>query len=452
MNTPPINSVSVLFIFKNKIFTVQRQSYLKAFPGYLSFPGGKIDIDESSKPYKTKFLSEYDATLMRALQREIQEELGYDLEAGVNSGEVFSVSELAEVLAPEFAQLRFRTWFYRVDLNKKINFRLDSGEFEIGFWESPKALLDNFRAGNSLMVPPTRWVLKQLQNAPKAKQLGYLSENYEKKDKVPCLEILEGIEILAVRSSTLPPASRTNAFLLGDHDAPQLLVDPSPNSKKEFQRLLNTIENRKIDSIFITHHHPDHHQFSNQLALKLNIPIILSTDTQKRLANKFGPDYFEKIKLHNSVENEEVTKWHGIPVRVFEIPGHDAGHLGLAPDSMKWFIVGDLIQGVGTVVIPSPEGNMASYFSTLEKIIALNPEVIIPSHGIPTRSTHRLKETLKHRIKRESQILTLYNSGFSKQEILEKLYLGIDPRLKKLAFQNIESHILKLHGENKLII
>ena len=452
MNSPPISSVSVLFIFKDKILTVQRQSYLKAFPGYLAFPGGKVDKDESSKPFITKFLSENDAILMRALKREILEELGYDLEAGINNGEVISVSELAEVLAPEFAQLRYRTWFYRVDLNKKINFRLDSGEFAKSFWESPYKLLENFRAGNSLMVPPTRWVLEKLQKIPKAKHLGNLSENYENKDKVPCLEMMEGIETLAVKSATLPPANRTNSFLLGDSDAPKLLVDPSPNSKKEFQRLLNTIEERKINSIFLTHHHPDHHQFSNQLARKLSIPIILSRDTQQRLANKFGSDYFEKIKLHNSVENEEVTKWHGTPVRVFEIPGHDAGHLGLAPDSMKWFIVGDLIQGIGTVVIPPPEGDMAAYFSTLEKVIALNPEVIIPSHGIPTRSTHRLKETLKHRIERESQILKLYNSGVSKQEILEKLYVGLEPRLKKLAFQNIESHLLKLNKENKLII
>jgi len=452
MNSLPINSVSVLFIFKEKILTVQRQSYLKAFPGYLAFPGGKIDKDESSKPFKTKFLSENDAIHMRALQREIHEELGYDLEEGINNGEVVSVSELAEVLAPEFAQLRFRTWFYRVDLSKKINFRLDSGEFAISFWESPEALLEKFRSENSLMVPPTRWVLENLKNLPKAKNLGNLSENYEYKNKVPCLEMLEGIKTLAVKSATLPPANRTNSFLIGDKNAPKLLVDPSPNSKKEFQRLLNTIDDREIDSIFLTHHHPDHHQFSNQLARRLNVPIILSRDTQQRLVNKYGSDYFSKIKLHNSVENEEVTRWHGISVRVFEIPGHDAGHLGLAPDSMKWFIVGDLIQGIGSVVIPSPEGDMAAYFSTLEKVIALNPEVIIPSHGIPTRSTHRLKETLKHRIERESQILQLYNSGVSKQEILEKLYVGIDIRLKKLAFQNIESHLIKLHKENKLRI
>ena len=94
---------------------------------------------------------------------------------------------------------------------------------------------------------------------------------------------------------------------------------------------------------------------------------------------------------------------------------------------------------------------MATYFKTLEKVIALNPEVIIPSHGIPMRTTHRLIETLKHRRERESQILKLSKSGNSKQEILEQLYKGIDPRLHQLALQNIEAHLVKLYQEEQLI-
>ena len=452
MNNPKlINSVSVLFFYKEKIFAVQRQSFLKAFPGYHAFPGGKVDKNESSIPFKTKFLCEYDATLMRALQREIHEELGYDLEKGIKNGDVSSISELAKVLAPEFAPERFKTWFYRIDLNNKISFRISSQEFEDSFWKSPKELLDKYHAGDSLMVPPTRRTLEKLQKIPKARQFGDLSENYDYKNMVPCLEMFKGILMLSVKSVTLPPANRTNAFLLGDKDAPKLLVDPSPNSKKEFQKLLNTIKDIKIDSIFLTHHHPDHHQFSNKLARQLNIPILLSKDTLTRLVKKYGSDYFGGIKLHKTFESEEVTRWSGTPVRVLEIPGHDAGHLGLAPDSMNWFLVGDLIQGIGTVVIPSPEGDMATYFSTLEKVISLNPKVIIPSHGIPMRSTYRLIETLKHRHEREKQILKLFNSGSSKQEILDKLYLGIEPRLKMLALQNIESHLLKLHKEKRLI-
>lgn len=104
MDSPaPLESVSVLFIHQQKIFTVQRQTYLLAFPGYHAFPGGKIDKDESSLPFKTRMLCDHDSTRMRAIQREILEELDYDLEQGILNGEVLSVSELAEAVAPTFA-------------------------------------------------------------------------------------------------------------------------------------------------------------------------------------------------------------------------------------------------------------------------------------------------------------------------------------------------------------
>ena len=52
MESPkPLESVSVLFMYKEQIFAVQRQPYLLAFPGYQAFPGGKIDKDESSVPF-----------------------------------------------------------------------------------------------------------------------------------------------------------------------------------------------------------------------------------------------------------------------------------------------------------------------------------------------------------------------------------------------------------------
>ena len=450
MNPPPLESVTVIFMHEQQVFAVQRQPYLLAFPGYHAFPGGKIDPDESSIVFETEFLCKYNALRMRALQREVGEELGYDLEDGIKKGEVLSLSELAEALAPPFAPVRFRTWFYRVDLSRRINFKVDTGEFADSFWKTPDELLEFFRSGKSLMVPPTRWVLEGLQKNPQATAFGDLSQDFAENKTVPCMEMLEGVSQYAVKSATLPPASRTNAFMLGDVDAPKLLVDPSPNSAEEYQCLLNTIEGRKLDAIFLTHHHPDHHQFSNHLARKLKLPIILSQDTQQRLTLKNGEDYFEQVELCNPSENEEVTRWHGSAVRVYEIPGHDAGHLGLAPDTLSWFLVGDLIQGIGTVVIPSPEGDMATYFKTLEKVIALNPEVIIPSHGIPMRTTHRLIETLKHRRERESQILKLSKSGKSKQEILEQLYEGIDPHLHLLALQNIEAHLVKLRKEEQL--
>jgi len=449
-NPKPLESVSVLFIHNEQIFAVQRQPYLLAFPGYHAFPGGKIDNDESSVPFKTRILSDHDPRRMRAIQREVMEELGYDIEKAILQDEVLSISELAEAVAPVFAPFRFRTWFYRIDLKKKVRFKADSGEIASSFWSTPENVLDAFSKGKNLMVPPTRWVLKGLVEDPQAKALGDLSERYDEDNRVPSLEMLDGITLLPVRSVTLPPASRTNAIFLGDEDSAKLLIDPSPNSEEEYRRLLTTIQDSVPDAIFLTHHHPDHHQLSNRLARELRIPIILSQDTLQRLTAKFGQQYFENIELQTVSENQQVTCWHGSAVRVYEIPGHDSGHLGLAPDSMAWFLVGDLIQGIGTVVIPSPEGDMATYLSTLKKVISLSPEVIIPSHGIPMRTTHRLEETLKHRLQRESQILKLHQAGKSKQEILMELYSDTDNRLHPAAMQNIESHLAKLRKETVL--
>ena len=94
MNPPPLESVTVIFMHEQQVFAVQRQPYLLAFPGYHAFPGGKIDPDESSIVFETEFLCKYNALRMRALQREVGEELGYDLEDGIKKGEVLSLSDL----------------------------------------------------------------------------------------------------------------------------------------------------------------------------------------------------------------------------------------------------------------------------------------------------------------------------------------------------------------------
>ena len=54
----------------------------------------------------------------------------------------------------------------------------------------------------------------------------------------PLIESLRGVRMILVRSHTLPPATHTNCFLLGDDGAHRVLVDPSPCSTAEMERLL----------------------------------------------------------------------------------------------------------------------------------------------------------------------------------------------------------------------
>jgi ribonuclease/clavin/mitogillin len=116
---------------------------------------------------------------------------------------------------------------------------------------------------------------------------------------------------------------------------------------------------------------------------------------------------------------------------------------------MSWFLVGDLIQTIGTVVIGGPEGDMQKYFHSLKRVIDLNPKNLIPSHGIIIGGTNKLVQTLAHRQEREDQIKELLGMGRNLNEILEVIYVGLKPELLPYAIKTIEAHITKIHNESK---
>jgi glyoxylase-like metal-dependent hydrolase (beta-lactamase superfamily II) len=284
---------------------------------------------------------------------------------------------------------------------------------------------------------------------------------YSNESEVPVIVPVPGIFQLVPKSHTLPQG-RTNCFVIGDPGQDTLIVDPSPRNEREYGKLLRTLkrlENShgfKYISIFITHHHPDHLHLAPQLAKEFSIPVTISRNSFQRLIKRAGKRYFEDIgdnyfkdtRIEHAAEGDVLTSWQGKPIGVYEVPGHDEGQLALAPDSMDWFLVGDLIQSEGTVVIPVEEGDMAKYFQTLERIIQLRPKILLPSHGSAQRSVSVLKKTLKHRKKREKQVLRLHKKNLLPEQMVEIIYRKTDKRLHSLALENIRSHLKKLSSQS----
>jgi hypothetical protein len=88
--------------------------------------------------------------------------------------------------------------------------------------------------------------------------------------------------------------------------------------------------------------------------------------------------------------------------------------------------------------------------NSLQKVILLKPECVIPSHGIPLGGVTILEKTYAHRQMREQQIWDLVKKGHDENEILSSLYFDIPEPILKYAMANIKSHIKKLHIEGKL--
>ncbi|MGH8528782.1 MAG: MBL fold metallo-hydrolase [Nevskiales bacterium] len=450
MPAPIIEAVTAMLICDGEVLLTRRQPQMPVFPGYWAFPGGKIDKTDSSEALAHPLLQPQDPRLLRALCRELQEELGFDLAGACADDEVTYLSEFGRALTPPFMPVRFDTRSYLIELRKKPAFTLDPREIAEIEWHPPAEFYARYERGRLLAAPPTVTTLRALAADPATRCIPVLNYEFDAERYVPCVEMIRGVRQLAVRSNTLPPADRTNAFLIGDTAETRFLVDPAPKNQAELERLLNTATPIGFSAVFLTHHHKDHREYADEIARRLKLPIHLSADTQERIQRKTRGRFFKDVEIKVRGEGEVLTQWLGEPVHIYAVPGHDAGQLALMPESRSWCIVSDLIQGIGTVVISKPEGNMSLYFESLRRVIELNPAVIFPSHGAALGTTYRLQATLAHRIERESQVLELHKKGYSSLRMLPSIYKGIDPRLYPLALRNIQSHLDKLRAESRI--
>ena len=421
-------SVAAILRWKEEIFFIRRSEELEAFPGYYSFPGGSLQKGESRRD---------------ALAREIGEELHFDLKS---SGIVLSVEEYAWAKTPDFVPYRFKTTFYLVDIKEKIPFPHTSTEIDVGHWVCPREALGDFSRGLLLAVAPTVALLEALAQGERGGPLN-LGLRCDGQREIPVIECVGGVVQLLVLSNTLPPAERTNAFLIGDEGEKRILIDPSPRDDGEYRRLLNTMEGHPVDEIFLTHHHGDHHQFSPALAKHWRVPVSMSKYTRDMIVKRWGADYFKDVEVETLGHNSVLTKSRGSPVVAVSVPGHDRGQLAPMVESRAWMIVGDLIQTVGTVVIGGEEGDMAQYFSSLQRAIDLNPRVIFPSHGMPLGGVSRIRKTLAHRKAREKQIKTLLAQGCTEDEMFRCIYRELDPHLEQYARATIRSHLKKIASD-----
>ncbi len=445
-----IDAASIILTYEDEIFLIERQHYLKAFPGYISFPGGKIEPEDAAiakryaVPYGNKAIDE---KILGGAIREGVEELGIDLGLMMEKGEVVGIDHLGVAITPDFNPYRFATHFLRFKLTRRPEMTVDTNEARVSFWLKANLIKQKFEAGEFLAVPPIRKTCIDLGANINLKTIENLNVTYDSESEVPYIEPLQGMMQIMPLSHTLRPATRTNAFLIGD--VCKVLVDPSPLSIEEYEKLKNTVLKFGINEIFLTHHHPDHFEYSNLLSKELDIPVSLSEDTYQRIEKKL-PGFFEGVSLTKRKEGDVITHWLGQPVRVYEVPGHDEGQLALAPDNMNWFLAGDLFQGIGTVVIGDEEGDMKKYMDTLKRVIALNPKVIFPSHGIGLGGTYYLQKTLEHRLMREDEIYKLHQQNYSIDQILLSLYAEVHPALHPYALKNIKKHLEKLRVDGRI--
>jgi glyoxylase-like metal-dependent hydrolase (beta-lactamase superfamily II) len=124
-------------------------------------------------------------------------------------------------------------------------------------------------------------------------------------------------------------------------------------------------------------------------------------------------------------------------------PGHTANHMCYALEEEQALFCGDHVMGWSTSVVAPPDGDMADYLTSLDRLIARGDKILYPTHGSPIATPQDyLRELRAHRMMREMQILESLRPGDDTAATLAaRLYPGLDPKLRAAAASQVQAHL-----------
>jgi glyoxylase-like metal-dependent hydrolase (beta-lactamase superfamily II)/8-oxo-dGTP pyrophosphatase MutT (NUDIX family) len=484
---PTPRDAAAIILLKDRddpmMYWVKRNPKLIFMGGFHAFPGGQLDKDDCNVPV-SECAGHDEATMRACAVREFFEETGVLLARGTEAlergylyqqrqaliSESRSFKQLIEEeklqiagsslapagrwVTPPFAPRRFDTWFFLAWLPEGQEPLVEAGELETGEWIRPTDAIARWEQGEIIMAPPTLHIIKTLAaNTDRPDELPALLASVPEAQRgmVRRIEFMPGIFLFPLKTPTIPPATHTNCFIVGGREV--IVIDPASLYEEE-QRDLDLfisglmMEGRKVREIFITHHHPDHTGGVNHLAGRLGVPVAAHPLTAERVKHS--------IKVDRHVEDGELIELEGEPgwrVRIVHTPGHTRGHLCFYEENTGAILTGDLVAGVGTIVIDPPEGNMRQYFQSLEKLLALPKlSALFPAHGPATGSArHKLEEYVEHRLMREEKIFSAVAAGHTRpREIVEAAYKDVAPAMHGLAERSAMAHLEKLEEDGRI--
>jgi glyoxylase-like metal-dependent hydrolase (beta-lactamase superfamily II) len=461
-----------------EVYWVRREQVLAFAGGFYAFPGGKVDREDAA--VVVRGASGEEAAVRAAAARELFEETGVLVAEGAERlsqervrelrrallagergwGELLAAEGLAlragdfraagRWVTPPMVPVRFDARVFLVEAPAHARAELWPGELVEGAWVRPPDALARWEQGLALLHPPALHALRVLGRFTTPEEVAArLADPPHCPNFIPQrVEFQQGVRFLALETPTLPPATHTNTYVLGNGEL--LLVDPGSEDVRQYAKLLALVaalraEGLRPRAVVLTHHHADHVGGARAVAERLDLPVWCHARTADRL------DY----PVERLLEDGDVLTLEGRPPqrwRVLHTPGHARGHICLVDERSHAAVVGDMVAGVGTIVIDPPEGNMRDYLTQLARLRDVPVGTLYPAHGQPLPDgPGKLGEYLQHRELREALILEAVSpTGTTLAEVVAAAYTDTPPFLHPVAERSALATLEKLVEEGRV--
>lgn len=214
----------------------------------------------------------------------------------------------------------------------------------------------------------------------------------------------------------------TNTWVVCEPGATEaIVVDPGPDDERHHAAVCAVAESlgARVATIVLTHAHLDH------------------SEGAPRLAELTGARVRAIGRGHDDLGHGDTVSVGGLDVLVMATPGHTSDSISLVCAADQALLTGDTVLGRGTTVVAHPDGELAAYLDSLERISALTGSgavtQILPGHGphIPDAAA-MVAFYRHHRRERLEQVRQALSDGAAQEPdvvdgVLTRVYAEIDP-------------------------
>lgn len=249
----------------------------------------------------------------------------------------------------------------------------------------------------------------------------------------------------------------TNTWLVGA--TALAVIDPGPDDPAHLAAILGAVgPGQHVSHIVVTHAHLDHSALAPRLSAATGAPVHAfgtAMDGRSPLMASLAPSLPATgegldhcfVPDHRLADGETLCgpDWS---LTALHTPGHLGGHLCLALGDILFS--GDHVMGWSTSIVSPPDGDMAAYMASLDRLAARSWSRFLPGHGAPVETPNdRVAELTAHRRLREAQILAALADGPALlPSLTARLYHDIPRRLLPAAERNVLAHLIDLASRN----
>ncbi|MBY2912481.1 MBL fold metallo-hydrolase [Rhizobium leguminosarum] len=259
--------------------------------------------------------------------------------------------------------------------------------------------------------------------------------------------VVSGVERVTVNNPGPFTFFGTNSYIVGSSSV--AVIDPGPEDEAHSQALMAALGGRAVTHIFVSHTHRDHSPLARRLQAATGAvtvgqgPHRPARPLREGEINPFSESSDLSFVPDITLSDGQTLTGDGWALSAVLTPGHTANHAAFALEGRDILFSGDHVMAWSTSIVAPPDGSMADYMASLERLIKRQDRLLLPGHGGPvTQPSTFLKALKAHRLKREQAVLARVQAGDRGiAEMVKVIYRDTDPKLHGAAALSVLAHI-----------